>query len=298
MVFSETFAELVEVRRGRRLFVREIFIGTDPSSSSIGKIPDLQLVCVHGTCGTERQFHLLLEKLDELIINTGIQIKCLLYDKLGCGKSQIIDDWNAYSNEEDKKDLDALLQMKLDPLLDQVIIGHSYALSAPILPLLRDNILKKLVGCILIGTAVRSEHLKIQDGGHPIMALPIFLLQCLQKQLTNSFVHMAVHPDHVAIMDAIRNESNSNNMMVAKAYHRKMKWATPKELLPIRDIPVLIMHGTADGIVPVECAQFLSNCFSASQLVVIERASHLVMIEQPQLSADAVWKFLHTVREF
>jgi pimeloyl-ACP methyl ester carboxylesterase len=296
MVLSETFADLLEVRPVRRLFVREIVVGSDSSSSCTGN-PSLQMIFVHGTCGSERQFHRLLEKLDELL-HTSIQVKCLLYDKLGCGKSQIVEDWNAYSNEEDKKDLEALLQMKLDPLLDLVIVGHSYALSAPILPLLRDHCFKKIVGCILIGTAVRSEHLPIRDGGHPIMALPTFLLQCLQKQLTNSFVDMAVYPDHVELMDAIRNESNSNNMMVAKAYHRKMKWATPNELSPIRDIPVLIIHGTADGIVPVECAQFLSNCFSSSQLVVIERASHLVMIEQPQLSADAVMKFLRTVKEF
>jgi len=54
----------------------------------------------------------------------------------------------------------------------------------------------------------------------------------------------------------------------------------------------MIVHGANDGIVPIECAQYLHHQLSDSELVVIDKASHLVMVEHPELCADHIFPLL------
>jgi pimeloyl-ACP methyl ester carboxylesterase len=163
---------------------------------------------------------------------------------------------------------------------------------------------------VLMSTGVRSEKLPHKDGGHPVMKLPHFMLQWLQPTLTNAFIKMAVHPSHTQLAQNIRQASNTNDMRVAAAYHRHMVWASPETALAaiVRNsgsgndgvCPVLIVHGAADGVVPLACAEHLENLLllrahMVSKLVVIEPASHLVMMEQPEHVATEVLAFLKTI---
>ena len=287
MVFTEVFAKEVEIRPGRRLFVRKVSIG---SANSIH--PTLQLICVHGTCGTERQYHLFLESLDRLLGHKQ-QLCCLLFDSIGCGQSPSLKEWDAFGNLEVRADLEAIIQNHSNQTLPTVLVGHSYAPSI-FLPLLveKPKLISNLSGCILICTAVRNEHLQHCDGGHPIMKLPVFMLRCLQKQLTEGFVQIAVHPDHVVLKDAVRSDSNANDIAVAKAYHRQIEFATEEHLNAIAHVPTLILHGADDGVIPVQCGQHLKNSLPKSELVVIDRASHLVMLEKPDHVAEEVFTFI------
>lgn len=215
-MLTEDSAKVVEVRPGRRLFIRKVLIGSTKSVE-----PALQLICVHGTCATERQYQPLLESLDRRFEHE--KVVCLLFDCIGCGQSPSLKEWDAYSNSEVRADLEAVIQNHSNPTLPTILMGHSYAPSI-FLPLLteRPNLLPHWLGCILTSTAVRSDHLHQRDGGHLVMSLPVVLLRCLQKPLTEGFLQMAVHPDHVKLKDVIRTESNSNDMAVAQAYHRQM----------------------------------------------------------------------------
>jgi pimeloyl-ACP methyl ester carboxylesterase len=146
----EEQAKIETVRPGRRLFVRKVRLGnTIPQAST-----SLQVVCVHGTCASEQQYHSLLQSLHELLMNDSgdnsnqnLSIQCLLHDLLGCGQSPAPDDSAAYSNAEITADLKALLERHVDPNLPLVIMGHSYACNL-ILPMLRENPVDNLVGCI------------------------------------------------------------------------------------------------------------------------------------------------------
>lgn len=300
MVFTEDFADEVEVRPGRRLFVRKVSIGSTKStcSSSTPIAAKLQLICVHGTCATEKQYQLFLESLDRLLNESERKISCLLFDNVGCGRSPSLREWEAYGNTEIRADLEAVIRTHANPSLPTVLIGHSYAPSI-FLPLLQENLklIPNLSGCILMSTAVRSAKLPLRDGGHVIMRLPVAILRCIQGQLTEGFLQMAVHPDHVALKEAIRSDSNANDMRVAQAYHRHMEWAgedhVKNSIAALGNVPTLILHGADDGVIPVECGQHLHNLLlPKSEFVVIDRASHLVMIEQPDRAAQEAFAFI------
>jgi pimeloyl-ACP methyl ester carboxylesterase len=363
MVMLEEQAKLETVRPGRSLFVRKVRVGnvtgtnTNITNATDVPVTTLQIVCVHGTCASEQQYHTLLESLHQLIIeDTGgeltfdydvnnpasdhnVSIQCLLPDLMGCGQSPpaaTVNDApgdnknsnkdNAYSNEEIMADLTALMETHVDPNLPVVMMGHSYACNV-ILPLLLeskslsgDKKYKNLTACIFLSSAVRCPENPNPDGGHWMLRspyVPDMLLNYLQPTMTNAFVEMAVHPDHTALRERVEDASNGNSMRTARAYHRNHKWYT----LPTTDldVPILVVHGAEDAIIPVAAGQSLATALSSSlsasgesehaseksqqaaskvEFVTVERARHLVMMEQPDEVARAVWKFLRPLCVF
>lgn len=58
------------------------------------------------------------------------------------------------------------------------------------------------------------------------------------------------------------------------------------------DVPVLIIHGANDQIIPVSEAEAMHKAIPDSQLVIIPGAGHLPNLEQPDIFNDAVIDFL------
>ena len=56
--------------------------------------------------------------------------------------------------------------------------------------------------------------------------------------------------------------------------------------------PSLILCGSEDRMTPVRYSQFLADTISFAKLVIISRAGHMVMYEDPQSTANALEKFL------
>ncbi|MDY6875474.1 MAG: alpha/beta hydrolase [Chloroflexota bacterium] len=56
--------------------------------------------------------------------------------------------------------------------------------------------------------------------------------------------------------------------------------------------PTLVIVGTADQLTPPKYARFLAEQIPEAQLVLIEGAGHMVMLERPQEAARAVREFL------
>ncbi|HQY88765.1 MAG TPA: alpha/beta hydrolase [Tepidisphaeraceae bacterium] len=67
------------------------------------------------------------------------------------------------------------------------------------------------------------------------------------------------------------------------------------ELLVKLDIPVLVVHGTADAIMPESSARKMSEQTRNGSFVGIEHAGHLSTMEQPQAVADVITKFLEEI---
>jgi pimeloyl-ACP methyl ester carboxylesterase len=61
-----------------------------------------------------------------------------------------------------------------------------------------------------------------------------------------------------------------------------------KEIL----VPALVISGSADQLTPVKYGQFLADHIPNANLVVIENAGHMMMLEQPIALAKAVRKWL------
>jgi pimeloyl-ACP methyl ester carboxylesterase len=320
MVLIEEFAEVVEIRPGRRIFLRKVLLGCSQPDSLSTSQKHIQMIFVHGLCGTEQQYQLLLDSLDKLMSSASSEFSklnycasCFLYDSIGCGQSPPLYDWNAYSNEEMRADFEAIVTLKYlnetvsapSLILPTILVGHSYAPSMflPLVAARRDGtlLLPNLIGLIFINTAVRGLHFHIPDGGHAVMRLPVFILRCIQSSLTEGFIKIAIHPEHVDLRNEIRKQSQHNDMRVAQAYHRHMEWAHLSHLQNAiwrsndKVLPTLTIHGAKDELTPVECAQYIHNHLLPTQksdLVIIDRACHLVMLEQPEQTAKAVLTFL------
>ncbi len=352
----DEFASVVEIRKGRHIYLRKVVLdvaGT-VTATNIQQPTLLQMIFVHGICGTEQQFQLLLQSMhDQLLLKVipsssqttaPLTITCWLYDQIGCGQSPMLHNHDGYSYEETQADLEALLSAERNAMngfptpsstQQTIVVGHSYGPSV-LVPLLSDsNLLPNLIGFILINTSVRCQYLPIADGGHVIMRLPLFILQCLQKQLTEAFIGMAIHPKHTELQDVVRTASQKNYMSVAKAYHRHSKWMTMSQLQqtagrnvnqPPHQLPILIIHGTSDGVTPIECGQYMYNQLlrvdrsyqsadddnikndgpvrttatssSPVTFVTIDDASHMTMIEQPLETAQAIVSFIASLMSY
>jgi pimeloyl-ACP methyl ester carboxylesterase len=270
---------LETIRPGRNLHCRRQHLGSSK--------PLANLVFVHGTCASSAQYDRLLEALDD----GSISCNCFLYDAIGCGKSPIDQEWKAYHTDESVKDLEAILDDEKS--LPTILIGHSYAPTIFMRYLHRKQSNNNIKGCILLSTAIHGGPLRVPDGGHPVFRLPVFILECVQPSLTKSFLQLAYHPNcDPALLEAAKDANNSNSMFVAKAYHRHHQFATVEEAKALQHLPVLILHGQDDGIVPVEGGgQHVADVVQTN-CVVISGASHQVMEERPKEVAEAMSRFL------
>ena len=77
---------------------------------------------------------------------------------------------------------------------------------------------------------------------------------------------------------------------------RARNFATAERLAPL-SMPVLVMTGDTDRLVPPEHATQFHEAIAGSQLVVLEHTGHVPQEERPDESAMAVHEFLHQAAE-
>jgi pimeloyl-ACP methyl ester carboxylesterase len=74
---------------------------------------------------------------------------------------------------------------------------------------------------------------------------------------------------------------------------RERNYATPERLAPLANMPVLILTGDTDRLVPPEHARQFNDAIPGSQLMVFEHIGHIPQEETPDTSAMAVHEFLY-----
>ena len=282
----ETVREgLVEVRPGRILFHRTEILG--PSSTPS---PKFQMLFLHGTCASSSQYNSLLRALSGVL---EVSVVCHLFDSVSCGKSPQVGEWDAYHTDQAVLDLAAIMEKEIDSSMPTLIVGHSYAPTIIIRCFDRQGIPMNIKGCIFLSSAISGPVNPIPNGGHPIFRLPVVILKCLQPSLTKSFLKLAYHPKTSSLLIEEASKSNSgNNMYMAKAYHRHHQWATTDECTVMRGVPVMIMHGKDDGILPVEAGIHLADVVNAAHIIIVDEASHQVLEEKPADVAKHMVAFL------
>jgi 3-oxoadipate enol-lactonase len=82
-----------------------------------------------------------------------------------------------------------------------------------------------------------------------------------------------------------------------KNHARRRQWEAAQgfaeyERLPEVAVPTLVLHGTADRMVPVENAKTLAGRIPGAELVLLEGAGHVYHTEQPERADDAVLDFV------
>lgn len=69
-------------------------------------------------------------------------------------------------------------------------------------------------------------------------------------------------------------------------------------LLPGIGVPVLVVAGDSDAIIPLHRAEAMAQAIPNATLVTIENAGHMPMLEQPQATALAIRNFLNELNPF
>jgi pimeloyl-ACP methyl ester carboxylesterase len=102
------------------------------------------------------------------------------------------------------------------------------------------------------------------------------------------------HPDRIA-EDIVTGSRNRQ-----PAHARRRQWEAVQawdawERLGSIACPVLVLHGSEDGLVAAENARMLADRIPGAQLVLLEGAGHVYHAEQPEAADAAVMAFLRRV---
>jgi pimeloyl-ACP methyl ester carboxylesterase len=295
----ECFQDLIEIRPGRKIFVRHWISGVTEESSLLSSsttlsISTINLVCVHGTAARHEQYIPFWRHLDAFISENqaSLRIHCWAYDAIGCGSSPKLSDGTArdYQDVEQVQDLKALLKDHVDSTYELFLAGHSYGPNWIYKYLQQDEQPPKISGLVLISTALECKEVTI-----PLILRfgPLWLLNCIQSLLTASFLQLGysawTREHNPQMIEAAKDSNNRNDMQVCLHYYNAHDWVCSlnKDEMP----PALVLHGAQDEIIPIKCGQHVSNQLG-TELVSIDRASHMVLLEQPKEVARHVLAFL------
>ncbi len=127
----------------------------------------------------------------------------------------------------------------------------------------------------------------IAEGVEPIAAamLPRLLAPAAYKK----------HPELVVFVRDMMWATSTDGVVGASAAMRDRPDSTPD--LARLDIPVLVIHGAEDQMIPVAAAESMTAALPQAELVVIPGAGHLPNLEQPEIFNNAVLGFLEQFYE-
>jgi pimeloyl-ACP methyl ester carboxylesterase len=91
---------------------------------------------------------------------------------------------------------------------------------------------------------------------------------------------------------AIRERTLISNDAFNAQYQAIRSWPGTVDRLGALAMPVLIIHGETDRLVPPENGRILARAIPQSKLVMIPNASHIFFTDQPEASKDAILRFL------
>lgn len=257
--------ELLELRPGRKLMIR-----------TGGQANHATVFMIHGAGGRGEQWQNQVSALAP-------ENRIIVPDLLGHGASPRPK--HGYHFSEIAADLEALFRKYKTK--QNIIVGHSYGTAFALW--LTAKFPEEVKRSVLIGAATLRA-----ASGSSVWKLPVFILKMLQPKMSRSFADGAFHPsadqEFVARERAI---SDQNSLAMMKRLFRGMHYKGDRDLSQIRQ-PVLIINGEADRLTPVAAAQELCGQLPDCRLEVVEKASHLVMMEKPEEVNGLIMNFITT----
>ena len=91
---------------------------------------------------------------------------------------------------------------------------------------------------------------------------------------------------------AIRERTAISNDAFSAQYQAIRSWTGTIDRLGALTMPVLVIHGETDRLVPPENGRILARAIPHSKLVMIPKASHIFFTDQPEASRAAILSFL------
>lgn len=260
---------------------------------------DNVLLCLHGGPGAIHDYLLPFGKLGDE------KVRVVLYDQLGCGKSERPQDTSRYTIDYGVEEVEGVRQrLNLGKIN---LFGNSYggALALQYALKYQRNIKKLIISSGLSNVPETVEEMKrlktllpedIQETLAKYEAVDDYqnpeYLKAVEVFYRNFVCRLPEWPDEVArtlngISTAVYHTMNGPNEFTIIGNLRD--WDITARLPEIK-VPTLVTVGKYDEVTP-KIATTIHNHISGSKLIIFENSSHLAMWEEQE-------SYLRTVREF
>ena len=105
----------------------------------------------------------------------------------------------------------------------------------------------------------------------------------------------STYVDQPELVQSIHNTMKNTSIegIVGALYAMKNRPDSTPLLASIK-IPVLIIHGDHDQLIPMSEVQIMQSQLPDAKLVIIKNAGHLLNLEQPNEFNEAIYEFLQT----
>ena len=158
---------------------------------------------------------------------------------------------------------------------------------------------ERVAGLILAATRAGADSAEVKDArdkaaGVAIAEGTVAIAEGMLPKLLAPGNYKA-QPDLVDFVREMMQETSEDGVVGALTAMRDRPDSTPD--LPALDVPVLILHGQEDQLIPLAEAEAMAAALPKAKLVVVPGAGHLPNLEQPEIFNDAVREFLEIFYE-
>ncbi len=274
---SELGGALREARPGRRLHVATHEVGADTT-----------LFLVHGGGGNKEQWRFQWRALQDAGCNL------VAWDALGHGASPRPSNPALCQGDELLDDARALFGRHATAR--NLIVAHSYGARIALALALEVPFGLTIDGLVLVGPAPLGRLGTGRLFGGLLGRLPLPLLELARPLLARGFARRAWHPDaDPALVRAEQRATRGNrlSMMQAMLGHPP---AVATDQLDTLGMPITVLGGEQDGIVPIAAVAELAGLLPGAELLRVERCGHQIMLEQPDATTGAIRAMLFPQR--
>jgi pimeloyl-ACP methyl ester carboxylesterase len=261
----------------------------------------LTVVFAHGFCLRMGAFHFQRMRLCD---EWGTQVRMIFYDQRGHGRSGNAPP-ETYTLTQLGKDLETVLQV-ISPRGPIVLVGHSMGgmtvlsharqfprhyggriAGAALISSAAEGVAESPLGEILnnpaldaVLRAARSAPKLVQRGRTAARSLIGPILRAA------SFSDMRVSPSIVAFSEKMMLETPIPTML--EFLHALQVHDETAALATLAKIPTLIVCGDHDLVTPAEYSREMAEVLPESELVIVAKAGHLVLLERPASVNDGL----------
>jgi pimeloyl-ACP methyl ester carboxylesterase len=269
MVIAERTGERQEVRPGRALHVVTHDAGTGTT-----------LFFLHGSGGNVEQWRFQWRHFHDRSVNL------VGWDALGHGGSPQPRAPQLYAGSELIADARALFARYRTAR--NIVIAHSMGVRVTLACLLEESAgvdAAVLIGPPPLGTPANAR--RALFGGW-LGALPLPLLELARPWLSREFRRRAWHPDADAELVRTEQRATRRNRLFMMQALLEGAPAIDAQRLAQLTLPVRILAGENDGLVPVAAARELAGALPRAALTVLPRCGHQIMLERPAETNAAI----------
>ncbi len=176
-----------------------------------------------------------------------------------------------------------------------ILVGHSFGGRQTLLYL--DELARQgRLGEVERAVLVASAPVELHEGGGGVAwlfkKLPLPVLSLLRPILSRGFRKRGWHPDtDPALVAGEEQVASGNSMFVLRAMLTQSAALSMARLAAL-DLPVLVLCGAADGIVPQVVTDAIARALPRATRRIVAGAAHQIMMEQPDETGRAMLEFI------